>query len=223
MDKAMSFLPERMAPLAREEMSDSQRKAADALTAGPRRGVKGPFIALLRSPDLMDRLQKVGEYLRFESALEPRINELLMCVVSREWTQQFEWLVHVPLALKAGVKRETLESLSEGRRPAAMADDEALAYDLWEELVRTKGVSEATYQGAVDRFGEAGIVDLLALVGYFTTVSMVMNVAHTPPGVDAGQILVFDPEGRLRLLMKPDLPPEGMAQDLRVLLGEVDG
>lgn len=185
MDNPMNLLPERMAPLAREKMTDAQRKAADELTAGPRGGVKGPFIPLLRSPQLMDRLQKVGEYLRFKSSLEPRLNEFLMCVVSREWTQQFEWFVHVPLALKAGVKRETLESLSEGRRPVAMADDEALGYDLWEELVRTKGVSQATYSRAVERFGEAGIIDLLGLVGYFITVSMVMNVAHTPPTADA--------------------------------------
>lgn len=177
--------PDRMPPLERANMTDAQKIASDALTAGPRGGVKGPFIPLLRSPELMDRLQKVGEYLRFNSSLEPRINEFLMCVVSREWTQQFEWAVHVPLALKAGVRQETLDSLSEGRRPAGMAEDEAIAHALCEELVRTKGVSDATYKRAVDKFGEAGIIDMFGLIGYFTTVSMVMNVAHTPPPEDA--------------------------------------
>jgi 4-carboxymuconolactone decarboxylase len=166
-------------------MTQAQKKAADELAAGPRGGVKGPFIPLLRSPELMDRLQKVGEYLRFRSSLEPRISEFLMCVVSREWTQQFEWFVHVPLALKAGVEPQTLESLSEGRRPAGMAADEEIAYDFWDELTRTNGVSDATYRRALDRFGENGIIDLLGLLGYFTTVSMVMNVAHTPPQKDA--------------------------------------
>lgn len=184
MGTAIPFPPDRMPPLAPAAMTEAQRKAADALTAGPRGGVKGPFVPLLRSPDLMDRLQKVGEYLRFKSALEPRINEFLMCVVSRAWTQQFEWFVHVPLALKAGIKRETLKSLAEGRRPVGMAEDEEIAYDFWDELTRTRGVSDATYERAVQKFGEAGIIDLLGLLGYFTTVSMVMNVAHTPPPKD---------------------------------------
>lgn len=175
---------DRMPPLEPARMNEAQKKAADELTAGPRGGVKGPFIPLLRSPELMDRLQKVGEYLRFKSSLEPRINEFLMCVVSREWTQQFEWFVHVPLALKAGIKQETLKSLSEGRRPVGMAEDEEIAYDFWDELVRTKGVSDANYKRAVNKFGENGIIDMLGLIGYFTTVSMVMNVAHTPPPKD---------------------------------------
>lgn len=173
-------MTDRMPPLDAAAMTDEQRKAAQALAAGPRGGVKGPFIALLRSPELMDRLQKVGEYLRFRSALQPRISEFVMLVVSRHWTQQFEWCVHVPLALAAGLKPETVQSLAEGRRPAAMAADEAMAYDLCDELLRTRGLSEATYQSAVASFGERGVVDLLGLMGYFTTVSMVLNVARTP-------------------------------------------
>jgi 4-carboxymuconolactone decarboxylase len=171
---------DRMPPLERAAMNEAQRKCADELAAGPRGGVKGPFIPLLRSPELMDRLQKVGEYLRFQSSLEPRISEFVMCVVSRQWTQQFEWAVHVPLALKAGVKFETIEALADGRRPVGMASDEALAYDFCTELERNRGVSEATYRQTVGEFGERGLIDLLGLVGYFTTVSMVMNVAHTP-------------------------------------------
>jgi 4-carboxymuconolactone decarboxylase len=169
-----------MPPLERAAMNEAQRKAADELAAGPRGGVKGPFIPLLRSPELMDRLQKVGEYLRFQSSLEPRISEFVMCVVSRQWTQQFEWAVHVPLALKAGVKPDTIASLADGRHPVGMAGDETIAYDFCTELERNHGVSEATYRQIVDRFGERGLMDLLGLVGYFTTVSMVMNVAHTP-------------------------------------------
>jgi 4-carboxymuconolactone decarboxylase len=169
-----------MPPLERAAMNEAQRKYADELAAGPRGGVKGPFIPLLRSPELMDRLQKVGEYLRFQSSLEPRISEFVMCVVSRQWTQQFEWAVHVPLALKAGVKSETIAALADGRRPVNMASDEMLAYDFCVELERNHGVSEATYRQTVEQFGERGLIDLLGLVGYFTTVSMVMNVAHTP-------------------------------------------
>ena len=169
-----------MPPLERAAMTEAQCNSADELAAGPRGGVKGPFIPLLRSPELMDRLQKVGEYLRFRSSLEPRISEFVMCVVSRQWTQQFEWAVHAPLAVRSGVNAETIAALSHGRRPPAMAKDEAIAYDFCTELERNRGVSEATYRQTVDQFGERGLVDLLGLVGYFTTVSMVMNVAHTP-------------------------------------------
>ncbi|MGV3742221.1 MAG: carboxymuconolactone decarboxylase family protein [Burkholderiaceae bacterium] len=173
--------PERMPALELDAMNAQQKAAAQELINGPRGAVFGPFIPLLRSPELMNRLQKVGEYLRYQSALETRINEFVMLVVSREWTQQFEWCMHYPLALKAGVKEETLTSLAEGRRPAGMAADEAVAYDVCEELVRTHGLCDATYQAALSAFGEQGIIDMLGLIGYFTTVSMVMNVARTPP------------------------------------------
>lgn len=182
--------PERMPALDMDAMNAQQKAAAQELINGPRGAVLGPFIPLLRSPELMNRLQKVGEYLRYQSALETRINEFVMLVVSREWTQQFEWCMHYPLALKAGVKEETLTSLAEGRRPTGMAIDEAVAYDMCEELVRTHGLSDATYQSAVLAFGEQGIIDMLGLIGYFTTVSMVMNVGRTPPmNVTAAQPL----------------------------------
>lgn len=173
--------PERMPPLADDQMDEVQKAAAAALIAGPRGAVFGPFIPLMRSPELMDRLQKVGEYLRFQSSLETRINEFVMLIVSRQWTQQFEWCMHYPLAQKAGVRAEVLDALGQGRRPPGMAPDEEAAYDLCDELDRTRGVSDATYARAVELFGERGVLDMLGLIGYFTTVSMVMNVARTPP------------------------------------------
>lgn len=177
--------PERMPALPMESMTEAQKTAAEELIAGPRGAVFGPFIPLLRSPELMNRLQKVGEYIRFHSALETRINEFVMLVVSRQWTQQFEWCMHYPLALKAGVRQDVLDALAEGRRPANMAHDEEAAYDFCEELARTHGVSDATYERAVATFTEPGLIDLVALVGYFSTVSMVMNVARTPPMKDS--------------------------------------
>lgn len=173
--------PERMPPLDHATMTEAQKRAADVLKSGPRGGVKGPFIALIRAPELMDRLQKVGEYLRFETSLDRRISEFLMLIVAREWTQQFEWHTHVPLALGAGLERATVSSLSEGRRPLGMASDEEVAFDFVTELLRSKGVSDPTYQRAVAAFSEVGIIDLLGVVGYFTTMSMVLNVARTPP------------------------------------------
>ncbi|MGH8675308.1 MAG: carboxymuconolactone decarboxylase family protein [Burkholderiales bacterium] len=172
---------DRLPPLAAEAMDEGQKKAAAELIAGPRGGVRGPFIPLLRSPELMSSLQKVGEVLRFRSSLAAKLNEFVMLVVAREWTQQFEWQVHYPLAVEAGLKPEIAAALADGRRPRGMAEDEEIAWDFCDELARTRGVSNATYARAVGLFGERGVIDLVGLVGYFTTVSMIMNVAHTPP------------------------------------------
>ncbi len=172
---------ERMPPLSNNAMSPAQRAAAAALSAGPRKGVKGPFVPLLRTPELMDRLQKVGEYLRFQSSLPPRISEIIMLIVARDWTQQFEWAVHTTLGRQAGLGEDSIRALAEGRRPPAMQRDETVAYDFCEELLRTRGVCEVTYQRAAGAFGEHGVMDIVGVLGYFITVSMAMNVAHTPP------------------------------------------
>ena len=177
----MERLQDRMPPLAREAMDDTQRAAADELIAGPRKGVKGPFIPLMRSPRLLAPLQKAGEYLRFDSALPRRVSEFATLVVSRQWMQQFEWFTHVPLALQEGTSAETIEALRLGRRPSAMSAEEAFVYDFTVELTTHRGVGDARYTECVERFGERGVIDLVGLIGYFTTVSMVLNVAHTPP------------------------------------------
>ena len=171
---------DRLPPLAREQMNPAQQAAADELIAGPRKGVKGPFIPLLRSPELLARLQKVGEYLRFENSLPPRLSEFATLVVSRTWTQQFEWFVHVPLALKEGTSPETISALRAGCRPASMSPDEALVYDFTLELTRHHGVSDDTFGRCVARFGERALVDLVGTIGYFAWMSMILNVAHTP-------------------------------------------
>ena len=179
---------ERMPPIDPEAMSVEQTSAAAALAAGPRGGVRGPFIALLRSPQLMDRLQKVGEYLRYHSALEARLSEFATLIVSRHLTQQFEWQVHYPLALKAGLGKDVADALAQGARPRGMTEDEESVHDFCIELLHTHGVSDATYRCARVLMGERGVVELVALVGYFITVSLVMNVAHTP--ATAGQGVV---------------------------------
>ena len=189
----MERLQDRMPPLARDAMDELQRAAADALIAGPRKGVKGPFIPLLRSPRLLAPLQKAGEYLRFDSALSRRVSEFATLVVSRQWTQQFEWFTHVPLARQEGTSAETIEALRSGRRPAAMSAEESFVYDFILELTAHRGVSDATYRECVERFGERGAVDLVGLLGYFALVSMVLNVAHTPPNEVSGVAAL--PEG----------------------------
>lgn len=171
---------ERLPMPTNESMTDAQRKAAQALIDGPRKAVFGPFVPLLRSPVLMERIGSVGEYLRFDSTLDPRVRELVTCAVARHAGNQFEWVVHAPAAVKAGVSADAIEALRLGRRAAPLADDEQLALDFALELLHHHGVSEPTYAAAVSQFGEHALVDLTALVGYFVMVCWVMNVARTP-------------------------------------------
>ena len=171
---------ERLPIPAQDAMTDAQRAAAQALIAGPRKGVYGPFLPLLRSPELLDRVAKVGEYLRFDSALDARVRELVTCAVARHVHNQFEWVMHAPLARKAGVAAEAIEALRQGARPKALAADEQVALDFAQELLRTNGSSDATYADALAQFGEQGVVELATLVGYFAMVNWVMNVARTP-------------------------------------------
>ena len=171
---------DRMPLMPREAMSPAQREAADALIAGPRKAVFGPFIPLLRSPQLMGRIGDVGAYLRFESALDARIRELVTCVAARHTANQFEWLMHAPLAVAAGVAQSSIDAIADGRQPRELAADEAVALDLTYEVLRQHGCCDATYAAAVDTFGEQGVVELVSLAGYFVMVCWVMNVARTP-------------------------------------------
>lgn len=171
---------ERLPAMKVEAMSAAQRQAAEALIAGPRKAVFGPFIPLMRSPELMSRVGQVGEYLRFDSVLDVRVRELTMCLVARHVSNQFEWLMHAPLALKAGVPQASLDAIAEGRYPHSTAADEAAAVDLATELLLHHGVSDASYAAALGVFGEQGVVELTTLIGYFAMVCWVMNVARTP-------------------------------------------
>ncbi len=182
----MNAIEDRLPPLLRESMDEVQRAAADALIAGPRKGVKGPFIPLLRSPRLLTPLQLAGEYLRFDSVLPRRVSEFATLVVAQQWTQQFEWMVHVPLAQQEGTSAQTIEALRSGHRPVAMSADEAFVHDFVIELTTCRSVSDASYAEGLERFGERGIVDLVGLIGYFTLISMVLNVARTPAPAVAG-------------------------------------
>ena len=174
---------DRLPPLTQEQMSAEQRAAAAEISSGPRGAVIGPFAPLLRSPELMTRLQKVGEYLRFESPLERRLFEMTILYVARWWDQQFEWTFHHPLALEAGLDPSVAEAIAEDRRPEGMDAAAAVVWDLLDELHRTRGVSDETYARALAELGEVGVVEVVATAGYYTTLATVMNTARTPaPG-----------------------------------------
>jgi 4-carboxymuconolactone decarboxylase len=130
----------------------------------------------------MRRVQKVGEYIRFVCPLDKRLGEFAAIIGARAWSQQFEWWAHYRQALEAGLKREIADAIAEGRRPTGMAADEELVYDTLTELINTKGLSDTTYARAVAKFGEPGLIDLISIVGYYTMLAMVMNVARTGVG-----------------------------------------
>ena len=184
-------MTDRMPPIAEATMDDAQRAAAAALIAGPRKAIVGPFIPLLRSPELLGRLQRVGDYLRFETSIPQRLNEWAILVVARHWTNQFEWVLHHPLALKAGVSREAITSLGEKREPVGMAEDEAIVHAFATELLRTGAVSDARYAPAVALLGERGLVDLMGTIGYFSALDLLMNAVRTPP--PASEVPLLEP------------------------------
>jgi 4-carboxymuconolactone decarboxylase len=172
--------PDRLPPLPDRSLSPAQKRVAAELAAGPRGAVFGPFVPLLRSPDFLSPLQKAGEYLRYRSALPPRLSEFAILIVARRWTQQYEWHVHQPIAERAGVPAGHIRAVAEGRRPDGMAADEAVVHDLLQELQANHAVSDTTYGRALELFGERGVVDLCGLCGYYSLLAMVMNVARTP-------------------------------------------
>ena len=176
---------ERLAPLDPGKMTPEQRKVADDIVSGPRKSLSGPFNAWLRSPQLADRLQRVGEYLRFHSSVPTRLNEFAILITARHWTAQYEWYAHYPLAIKAGLDPRIAAELAAGKRPEGMADDEAIVYDICLALHRGAAISDKIFDAAVAKLGEQGVVDLIAVNGYYDLVAMTLNAANVevPRGV----------------------------------------
>ena len=173
--------PDRLPPIAPAQWTVAQREVAQAMIAGPRGAVLAPFVPLLRSPELAGHLQRVGEYLRYRSAIGVRLTELAILVTAAEWQQAVEWAIHAPIAAREGVSPALIAAVERRERPTAMADDEAAVYELCIELQRLHRVSDATWGRAIALFGEAGVMDLIGINGYYAMLAMVMNAARTPP------------------------------------------
>jgi len=179
---------ERFALLTPEQMPPEQRTVAQAILSGPRSSLGGPFNAWLRSPQTADRLQRTGEQLRFHSSVPSRLNEFAILITARAWDAEYEWSAHYPLAIKAGLSPAVAADLAHGRRPRHMAADEASVYDFTTELRRTHRVSDKTFAAAHDVLGDQGIVDLIALSGYYDLVSMTLNVAKVAAPADGAHL-----------------------------------
>ncbi len=172
-------MSERLGPIPDHELSEAQRGAAREIVAGPRGAVYGPFVPLLRSPELMSHAQRMGEYLRYRSAIGVRLSELAILVTARQWDQQVEWAIHAPIAAQVGIPSSVITAIAARQRPADMLVDEAVVHDFCVELHEHKAVSDRVYADALALFGEHGVVDLIGINGYYTLLAMVMNTART--------------------------------------------
>jgi 4-carboxymuconolactone decarboxylase len=175
---ATSGAQERLPTIPPASYSADQRLAAMEFEAARKTPVFGPFEPLMYSPTVMNDARALGDYLRYKPSIGTTLSELVILVTAREWSQDYEWFVHYPLALKAGIRADVADAIGEGRHAPALNGDEAIVYDFTTELHHGKGVSDATFARAEKRFGKQGVVDLTAISGYYTLLAMELNVAH---------------------------------------------
>ena len=171
---------DRLPPLPESRWSAAQRTCAQEIIEGPRGAVIEPFIPLLRSPELCTHAQRMGEYLRYRSAIGLRLSELAILVTARHWSQAVEWAIHAPIALREGIDAAAVQAIGLDRPPVFVRPDEQVVYDLAIQSLVGKNVDDATWGAAQDELGEQGVVDLLGIIGYYTMLSVVMNGARTP-------------------------------------------
>jgi 4-carboxymuconolactone decarboxylase len=162
-------------------MTEAQRAAVAKAFPSNRGPMTGPYSAWVRSPEVLLGRKIVGDYLLgYKGTLPPKLTEIAILMTARQWTQQFIWNAHVPLATKAGVKPHMIQAIAEGRRPADMAEDEAMIYDFCDELYRNRSISDATYARALAKLGEQGIVEAVATIGHWGSNAMMANAVRLP-------------------------------------------
>ena len=169
---------DRLPTIPPAQYTPEEQQAANDFETARHGKVFGPFEPLMHSPEVMTLSRSMGDYLRFKSAIGTTLSELVILVVAREWTQDFEWYYHYPIALKAGISKQVADAIGDGRRPTGMSADEELVYDYTTELIKGKRVSDVTFNRAKARFGDKGVVDLTGVAGYYTLLAMQLNAAQ---------------------------------------------
>jgi len=182
---------DRLPVIPPEQYTPEQKQAADEFLAARKVPVFGPFEPLMHSPQVMTQARAMGDYLRYHSAIGNTLSELVILITAREWTQDYEWYVHYPIAIKAGIKPEIAAAIADGRRPEGMSEDETIVYDFSIELHRSKRVSDQTFARAEKRFGKKGVVDLTGVNSYYTLLAMQMNAAQYQAPKDAKRLVRF--------------------------------
>jgi 4-carboxymuconolactone decarboxylase len=184
--------PSRVPVLAEGELTDVQRALLDSIRSGPRGAgttIRGPFAVFLHAPAFGDLAQQLGGYCRFKTSVPPRLSELAILCTAKLWRAQYEWFAHVPLAERAGVKKETIRDLHLGRAPKSAPKDERAIYDFIQDLYKTKRVSDKNFKRVSAILGEPATVELVGILGYYVLISMILNVFRMP--IPEGEALPF--------------------------------
>jgi 4-carboxymuconolactone decarboxylase len=171
---------DRLPPVPADKLTEAQKKAAAEFLVERKQEVFGPFVPLSRSPQLMINAAKMGTYLRFGNSLPRDVSEFAILLVSRRWTQQYEWYVHAADGRTAGLSEAIVQAVADGRRPEGMTEGMEIVYDFSNELNDFHSVTDRTYARMVAKYGEQGMMDLVGLNGYYSMISMVLNVGRTP-------------------------------------------
>ncbi|MDR9834621.1 carboxymuconolactone decarboxylase family protein [Herbaspirillum huttiense] len=188
---AVAQAADRLPVIPPDQYTPEQKKAADEFLAARKVPVFGPFEPLMHSPQVMTQARSMGDYLRYNSAIGNTLSELVILITAREWTQDYEWYVHYPIAIKAGIKPEVAAAIADGRRPEGLSEDEQIVYDFSLELHRNKRVSDPTFARAEKRFGKKGVVDLTGINAYYTLLAMQMNAAQYQAPKEAKRLVRF--------------------------------
>ena len=165
----------RLPKLEPAQLNAEQRALYDKITSGPRGGLRGPYLALLHTPRLGHDFEALLRFLRYECSVHERLRELCILVVARRWKAQYEWFAHAPLARRAGIDPEVIEAIRTGSTPHFAQDDERTVYGFVQELVTTGFASDARYREAHRLLGDTGVVELVALVGEYAAVALILN------------------------------------------------
>jgi len=179
---------ERLPTIPPAQYTAEQKQAAADFEAARNVPVFGPFEPMMHSPQVMSQARAMGDYLRYKSAIGNTLSELAILVTAREWMQDYEWSVHYPIALKAGIRRELADAIAACRRPVAMSADEEIVYDYASQLLKDKQVSDTTFAHAKSRFGTKGVVDMTGIVGYYTFIAMQLNAARYQVPMDGKKL-----------------------------------
>jgi 4-carboxymuconolactone decarboxylase len=176
--------PPRFPQLTLDQLSAAQKPVGDQIMKVSSVGIGGPYNSMLRSPKLAQLLFDLFHYLRWETSLPLKLNELAILVIARQWRSQIEWFAHAPIAAKEGLSANIIAELKANQRPSGMAEDEALVYDFVTELTGTHKVSDETYARAKKLFNDQQIVDLTAVAGNYVMVAMLLAMSEqtVPPG-----------------------------------------
>jgi 4-carboxymuconolactone decarboxylase len=185
---AAAWAEDRLPTIPPAQYSADQKLAAADFEAARKVPVFGPFEPMMYSPQVMSQARAMGDYLRYRSAIGNTLSEFAILITAHEWTQDYEWGLHYPIALKAGIQKEVADDIAAGRHPNAMTPDEETVFRFTRELLRNKHVSDATFEHAKSRFGRKGVVDMTGIVGYYTFLAMQLNVAQYRVGMDGKRL-----------------------------------